>query len=190
MLRVGLYIELTEPLSFVSGYPPFFMASPFHHLPSGMMMANPALVPGGQLHSAVTARRLDPKRDPTRSTSSSSDRARPRDEDGQENESRSESRDFSLKKEMGNTPRINPPTSPPMDKPKEYDEGKQRRDTSSLHGSQTLPANLAYRRADMSGGVIDPAQFAMMYPGPHGSFQPPYDHPFSKYTKLLLDLGM
>ena len=153
-------------------------------------MPNPALVPGGQLHSAITARGLDPKRDLTRSNSSSGDRARFRDEDSQDNESRSESRDFSSKKEPGNAPRINPPTPPPMDRPKEkprgeYEEGKQRRDAPSLHGSQALPANLAYRRADMSGVVLDPAQFTqafpgMMYPGAHGSFRPPFDHPFSK----------
>ena len=151
---------------------------PSFPIPHGMMMANPALVPGSQLHSAVTARGLDPKRDPTRGTSSSSDRSRPRDEDSQETESRSESREFSSKKEFSTTPRINPPSSPPMDKPKdkprgEYDEGKQRRDA---HGSQALPANLAFRRADMSGGVFDP--FQMMYPG--GPGRPPYDHPFSK----------
>ena len=98
------------------------------------------------------------------------------------------------KKDLGTTPRINPPSPPPMDKDRtkekprsEYEEGKQRtfRDAPSLHGTQTLPANLAYRRADMSGGVIDPAQFGqvfpgMMYPGAQGSFRPPFDHPFSK----------
>ena len=148
-----------------------------------MVMANPALVPGGQLPGAVTARSLDPKRDPTRSTSSSGDRARSRDEENQENESRSESRDFGPKKEIRATPRINPPTSPPMDKPKEkprgeYDEGKQRRESGTLHGPQTLPANLAYRRADMS--EFAQAFPGVMYPGAQGSFRPAYDYSFSK----------
>lgn len=168
---------------------------PPHYLPPGMMMANAALVPGAQLHSPVAVRGIDLKREPARGTSSSSDRARPRDEDGNENESRNESRDFTSKKEVTSTPRINPPTPPTVDKPKEksrrdYEEGKQRRDKSSLHGSQALPANLAYRRADMSGGVIDPSQFAqafpgMMYPGAQGSFRPPYDHHFSKFLSLF-----
>jgi hypothetical protein len=173
---------------FIPANPYLFMSAPFQF--PGMMMANSALVPGGQLHSAVVPRGLDPKRDLSRSTSSSSDRARPRDDESHEKESRSESRDFSSKKEAGTVPRINPPTSPPMEKPKEkprgeYEEGKQRRDAPSLHGSQALPANLAYRRADMSGGGFDPAHLAqafpgMLYAGPQGTFRPAYDHPFSK----------
>ena len=153
------------------------------HLPPGMVMANPALIPGGQLPGAVPARSLDPKRDPTRSASSSGDRARSRDEDSQESESRNEPRDFSSKKEIGATPRINPPTPPPMDKPKEkprgeYEEGKQRRESGTLHGTQTLPANLAYRRADMS--EFAQAFPGVMYPGAQGGFRPAYDYPFSK----------
>ncbi|XP_028399092.1 uncharacterized protein LOC114522568 isoform X2 [Dendronephthya gigantea] len=175
----------------MQGYPPYIMPSPFHFAP-GIMMANPALVPGSQLHDAVTARGLDPKRDPTRSTSSSNDRARPRDEE--ENDSRGESREFSSKKEVPTMPRINPPTPPPTDKdrPKEksrgdHEEGKQR-SKDSLHGSQSLPANLTYRRGDMSGGVLDQAQFAqvfpgMMYPGAQGAYRQPYDHPFIPHPR-------
>ena len=83
-----------------------------------MVMANPTLVPCGQLPGAVSARSLDLKRDSTRNAYSSGDRARSRDKDGQENESRNEPRDFSSKKDFGATYGINPPTLQPIDKPK------------------------------------------------------------------------
>lgn len=155
-----------------------YLVSPF---PPGMMMAGPAFLPGAQLHNPVAARGTDSMRDLAQSSSLSAERARAGSEDSRETESRTETRGFHLKDDVGATPRINPPSSSPPSENSKEKSGGWRRDTSSLPETQSLTANLAFRRVDMSGPSQFPPGFpGFMYPVGQGTFRPPYDHSFSK----------
>lgn len=164
--------------------PPPFPLSP------GIMMSNPLV--GAQFHSAVTSRNLDSKREPSRSSSTATTgRGRGREEENHELDKREHS--SQTKKDLTSSSKTNSNSPPPKQnhdkegsrRTKEYDEEtlSTLRDNPSFHGPQTLPANLAFRRGNMS--AVDPGHFnqafpRMMYSSSPGNFRTPFENPYGE----------